>query len=193
MKNVLGALSVVAALCAMPALADTEHTGFFIGGGVSNFDLDIKYVNEDLSATGFTLYGGYNFSNWFGIEASVNAATDLGDNNSDLTAAAIIVGPKFSYNLNDTITLFAKAGLASVAVVDNYYAEDRGDWDWGDEADYSGLGYSYGLGSRFAVTKHLNIRLAYEYISAELDADSSYFYDIDTELSVFSLGLHYQF
>ncbi|MGP9800665.1 porin family protein [Rheinheimera sp. NSM] len=190
MKHVLKAWSVIATLCAMPALADTEHTGFFIGGGVSNVDLDIKHVNENLSATGFTLYGGYNFSNWFGIEASVSAATDLGDNNSDLTAAAFTVGPKLSYIINDTITLFAKAGLASVALDDDYYDDD---WDWGDDADYSGLGYSFGLGSHFAVTKHLNIRLAYEYINAELDADSRYYNDIDTELSVLSLGLHYQF
>lgn len=197
MKDVLGALSVIAALCAMPALAATEHTGFYVGGGISNVDMDIKYVDESLSATGFTLYAGYHINEWFGIEGAVTAATDLGDDDSDLTVAAFSVGPKFSYIVNDKVSVFGKVALASVALDDGY--THYGDDDWDDEADFSGLGYSLGTGVHFAVTEHLNIRLAYEYINAELDnntryyADAAYFSDIDTELSVLSLGLHYQF
>lgn len=188
MKQLLGTLTLLCALTSMPTLAATEYSGFFIGGGVSNVDLDIKYIDEDFSGTGFTLYGGYNFTQWFGLEAAISAATDLGDSSSDLTAAAFTVTPKFSLVLNDTVTLFAKAGIASVALNDDYY-----DDGWDSDADFSGIGYTLGTGANFAVTEHLNIRLSYEYISAELDADSNYYSDIDTELSVFNLGLHYQF
>ena len=191
MKFALKTLPLLAVLCAMPAMAATEQTGFYIGAGYSNVDLDIKYVDENLSAAGFTLYGGYNFRPSFGLEASVTAATGLGGNDIDLTTASFSVGPKFNFVITDNITLFAKLALASVALEDDYNDDD---WDWDDNSDYSGIGYSFGAGAHFAVTEHLNLRLAYEQVNADLDADSDYYNDdLDAELSLISLSLHYQF
>ena len=114
MKFALKTLPLLAVLCSVPAMAATEQTGFYIGAGYSNVDLDIKYVDENLSAAGFTLYGGYNFRPSFGLEASVTAATGLGGNDIDLTTASFSVGPKFNFVITDNITLFAKLALVSL-------------------------------------------------------------------------------
>lgn len=192
MKQLLGIFALTTVLIAMPATAEIEHQGFYIGAGVSKLNLDITNANTDFSGNGFTIYGGYHFTDWFGIESAISAASDMDNEYFDLTAATFSVTPKFRILVSDAVALYAKAGFASVAIEDgeNYYADDWG-WDW--EADYSGLGLTFGIGADLAVTSNLNIRLSYDYVDAELDSDSPYRYDLDTELSIFSLGLHYQF
>ena len=192
MKKLLATLAVISALSANSAIAATDYTGFYIGGGGSNIDLDIKHVNEDLSANGATLYGGYNFSDWMGIEGTLTAATGLGKNGLDLSIATFSVGPKFTFILSDKVSVFTKVALASTALEDDSNDWDD-DWDWEDEADWSGFGYSLTAGVHFAMTDKLNLRLSYEYTDTELDADSRYDSDLDGELNIVTLGLHYQF
>lgn len=192
MKKLIATLAVLSALSSTSAFAATDYTGFYIGGGGSNIDLDIKHVNGDFSANGATLYGGYNFSDWMGIEGTISAATGLGKNGVDLSIATFSVGPKFTFILSDKVSLFTKVALASTALEDDSNDWDD-DWDWDDEADWSGFGYSLAAGVHFAMTDKLNLRLSYEYTDTELDADSRYDSDLDGELNIITLGLHYQF
>ena len=66
---------------------------------------------------------------------------------------------------------------------------------YGYDEDFTGFGWTYGVGVNAAVTEHLNIRVSYDVTTGDLDADRSYLglKDIDTDIKQFAVGVHYQF
>ncbi|QSX29912.1 porin family protein [Shewanella cyperi] len=173
--------ALAAVLASTSALAETDKTGFYIGGAVNQVKLS---VDNDFSESGVGLgaYGGYNFNEWFGLESNLFASGDLGEDGVDIGAGAWTFTPKFTVQFNDMFSGFAKVGLASMAVVV--------DTDFGDD-DFTGVGLTWGLGLNAAINEHLNIRLSYDRSSGDLDGDFAD--NLDADISQIALGVHYQF
>ncbi|GIU51109.1 MULTISPECIES: outer membrane protein [Shewanella] len=189
-------LSVVASAILMVGLSFNvtaeEHkardTGWYVGGELSNVQLEVGSFDD--SGAGFGAYGGYNFNHWFGIEGKWMLSNDLQDGRVDLGLAVFSAAPKFTWAINDTFSVFGKVGLAIRALeVDPDYDYDEGF----DTADWSGVNVLYGVGITAAVSESLRLRLSYEYVTGDLDADRSEMLDIDADTSQLALGLHYQF
>ncbi len=180
-KFALSAVALLSSLITTQALA-ADTTGFYIGGALNKTNLDDSY--DSFSGTGLGLYGGYNFNNWFGLESNLFGSGDLGEDEFDLAAVAFNVTPKFTWQVNESFGLYAKIGLASTAVNVSAYGEDE---------DFTGYGWTYGVGMNIAVAEHLNLRLSYDVTTGDLEADDYYYDDIDSEIRQLAIGLHYQF
>lgn len=219
MKKYCGSVLLLMGLLGSPSVAaEIDREGFYVGGDlgyalVSNDAYDF-FDKADESNTSFGLYTGYNFSDWFGLEASY-FQIDLSDNyygedngyfaydvNIKQDASVLSLAPIFSYAFNDTYSLYTKIGINYMFSRQDISGEmsfyDSSNSSFGTKLDYSGIGYVIGAGLRMAVTESLNIRLAYEFVSTSLEYDDDnyddYSYDdIDVNVSRFSLGMHYQF
>ncbi|MCL1125184.1 outer membrane beta-barrel protein [Shewanella surugensis] len=180
---------------------------------VTNEEYDI-FNKADESNTSLGLYTGYNFSDWFGIEANyyqidfsdMSYGEDNGffayDVNIKQDASVFSLAPIFSYAFDDTYSIYTKVGINYMFSRQDISGEMRfsnsSASSFDTKFDYSGIGYVIGAGLRMAVTESLNIRFAYEFVSTSLEYDDDnyddYSYDdIDVNVSRFSLGMHYQF
>lgn len=187
-KMKLAALATL--IASTGAMAETDNTGFYVGVAINK----VKASGDGEGSSdgvGFGAYGGYNFNEWFGLEANLFASGDLGEDGVDVGAGALTFTPKFTYHFNDTFSAFAKVGVASMAVVVDYGSFD---------ADYTGWGLTWGVGVNAALTEKLNLRLSYDETRGDLDEDGFWFDndyyngEIDNvKISQISLGLHYQF
>ncbi|WP_345742555.1 porin family protein [Shewanella algicola] len=183
--------TTLCAVLAAPAFANTDthsstsdNNGFYIGGAINKTELGSGDTSGSADATGFGIYGGYQFNDWFGLESNFFAA-DVGEDGLDVVAGALTFTPTFTARFNETLSVFAKVGVASMAVVVDGYGEDF---------TASGFGFSYGIGLNAAITENLNLRLSYDMSKGDLDIDEyGYIDDIDTEIEQLALGLHYQF
>lgn len=183
-KLSLVAVSLLSALVAGQASAAADTTGFYVGGALNRVAVDV--VDDSDTGTGFGVYGGYNFNEWFGLEANLFATADLGDRDTDVTAGALTFAPKFTLQINDMFSAYAKVGVASMAM--NFDG-------FGFDEDFTGFGWTYGVGINAAVTERLNVRFSYDVTTGDLDADHSYLNmkDIDTDMKQLAIGVHYQF
>lgn len=189
-----------AMFCGQPLAAQNDHTGWYVGGlvGVAKTDTEVDgLVDQKENAGAFGVYGGYNFTRWFGLEGSIMETGDVGDDRADLDSAgfgALTLTPRFSLHLNDTFSLFGKFGYAFVAYGEEYddYNSDVGD----DEALWYDSLITYGLGAQIATPVGVNVRLSHDVFRGELDDGDLGFNsvpDADIDWRQWSLGVHYQF
>ncbi|ACA86193.1 porin family protein [Shewanella woodyi] len=179
----IAAASLLAIFASSNVAAANDHSGFYVGGSLGQ--LKVKTEDSD-NGLGFGAYGGYNFNDWFGLEANMYLSGDLGGNGYDLGAGTFAFTPKFTYQINDTFAVYGKVGIASMAVV---YRPDRG-----IDEDFTGFGWVYGVGVNASITENLNIRLGYDIVKGDLDSEYSFSeQNVDTDISNFALGMHYQF
>ncbi|MCL1115409.1 porin family protein [Shewanella basaltis] len=185
---------LAATLCAVlatPAFANldtnlstSDDSGFYLGGAINKTELSSDDVNDSTDATGFGIYGGYQFNDWFGLESNLFAA-DIGEDSIDAAVGALTFTPTFTARINETFSVFAKVGIASMAVVvESYY----------DDFTASGIGFTYGIGLNAALTENLNLRVSFDISKGDLDIDEyGYIDNLDAEIEQLALGLHYQF
>jgi len=182
-KLSIAAVSLLAIFASTNVLAANDHTGFYVGGSLGQ--LKAKSGDSE-SGIGFGAYGGYNFNEWFGLEANMFLSGDLGDSYTDIGAGTFAITPKFTYQIDDTFSVYGKVGIASIAVVKrpNYFRNE----------DFTGFGWAYGVGVNASVTENLNIRLGYDFVTGEVDSEySNGLQNADMDISNFALGMHYQF
>ncbi|MCH1931129.1 porin family protein [Shewanella sp. A25] len=185
-KFAFAAVVLITAMTTGQALA-ADTTGFYIGGSLNQTTLDDSYGS--VSGVGLGVYGGYNFNEWFGLESNLYGSGDLGENGYDMSAVVVNITPKFTLQLSDTVGVYAKIGLASMAVNISGY-EYGYNYDYYYEDNNTGTGFTFGFGLNAAVTKHLNLRVSYDVTSG----DVGYYYgDENTDIRQLALGLHYQF
>lgn len=193
---------------------ETQHrkaSSFYIGGlfGRSNaeqtYDQNIVLDDEDVV---FGAYGGYDFSPSFGIEFS-SVFTTIDNEKTELLyvddayLTVISIAPKYTFNINDDIGLFVKAGLGLAIYLEDYDSDDY--WSYDDSDAWFGAGLYVGAGIEIMVNEHVDFRLSADFIEAELDADNDdcdcYYNDdnrirradFDLEFSTVSIGMHYRF
>jgi len=133
---------------------------FYVGVGYLKSDVDTyKYPSEtytlyDDEDSGITLFAGYNFNEYFAIEAAYN---DLGDTiasiNTPLTANREVevwtLAGVLKYEIFDNLTLLAKGGIARI---DNEERLSNGN-NYSEESEelYFGLGAEYSTLSGYAL------------------------------------------
>lgn len=204
-KAAAAGIASVAYLQTPLSLADSAYDdrGWYVGGEFSHVrgEAEIgRLYKLDEEGLGLGVYGGYNFSNWFGLEGTVFQSNDMSDDREDLANAyysSLSFMPKFTLNVSDTFGLFVKAGPTFVLYTEEYddYYYDRRYWD--DEADWSEVLFGAGAGAQIKLENGIRLRVAYDYTSGTLD-ETWDTWDapsrrVDVTLERVSFGVHYQF
>ncbi|MCL1125927.1 outer membrane protein [Shewanella surugensis] len=175
------------------AVAKPQYPGFYVGGDIGTTRLSFDDLSGSDSAVSFGAYGGYNVNEWFGIEGHLYGTTDYSDvNGENINAGVFSVTPTFTLNFNDMFSGYLKGGIS---YIDISFEQDTAYWGTYTN-DLTGIGYVLGAGVDAAVSEHIVIRLAYEFTSGDLEFDNNYYYydrNYQTNLSQFSLGVHYLF
>lgn len=187
----------------------TDHTGWHIGGalGASKSELEVDNFSFNEDTFGNQVYGGYNFNQWFGIEASFFLSGDVSDNEPGIRDAyfsSLSIAPKVTIPISPQFSFFAKIGLTQLAYTEEYSGRyyDYYDDDWYDYYDrrqsWTDQVTSYTAGVEWSITDHLKLRAMYDYVSGTIEEDDYDYYDfyldeLDVTLKTFSIGAHYQF
>jgi OOP family OmpA-OmpF porin len=146
--------------------AQAQERGFYAGAGVGQSFVDEQnYDDED---TAFSVFGGYQFNKYFGLEAGYAdfgkiEAEGFGPELEADTAYLTAVG---SLPITENFSAYAKAGFHNW----NLDAELPGLVD----DDDSGTDPTYGLGVQYRFTDHVALRG--EYSRFEID-------DVDADLA----------
>lgn len=189
MNKITLAVAAALALGAMPAMA--QDSGFYAGVGVGTFNVDINDVEDTLdfdeNDTGFRVFGGWEFNQYFGIEAGYDSGAKTDDTIGDIAVDGIeadfgvdvkgfdvmLVG---TLPIGETFYAFGKVGmLAWDADLDAEVREDDGEGGvitttFSD--DESGEDFAYGGG--FGMNLGENVRAQAEYTAydiSDVDAD----------------------
>ncbi len=179
-----------------------DQRGWIVGGGVGVAMLtltpehDPGAVSTKDNVSLYTAFGGYNFTDWFGIEFDVSQSAELTDNNTGLDADihGTSFSPKFTQRFNDNLALYLRAGLQYLAyeqtVISNYDREIT----WDEIAPFFGAGFQYSFPSG------VRIRLDYKHATMDLDHEENsslifeyYEEEIDLTFKAVSFAMHYQF
>jgi OmpA-OmpF porin, OOP family len=181
-KNILIALVAAAVLAPVAAQAQS-YIGANAGRGEQKINVDDFGSNKD-NDTAFKIYGGYQFTPVFGIEAGY---ADLGK--VEVSAAGDTIGarPKSIYlaatgtlALNDRFALFGKVGAAwSRATITATGEADS------KEKNASAL---LGVGASFAITPSVLAVLEYENFGKVIDEDAG-----NSKANVWSAGIRVKF
>lgn len=197
---------LAAALLALAGLVAASRAsaqpGFYVGasGGKSDFDNDIATGlitsgTVDTQSSGFKIFGGYQFNDYFGLDI---AYVDLGKANySGSYFGAPVTGGKVevwglnlsavgTYPLNSTFAVFGKIGLFAWEAK----AKDTtGGIGFSDTLN--GADFSLGAGFRVRFTKNLSGRIEWERFGL---GGSDYYHDYDLgNVDMLSVGIAYNF
>ena len=179
MRTPLRASVLAMMLCAPLAHAGQGYVGVSVGG--ANVQAEIDLISLDETTAGFKLFGGYRFTDHFGLEfgyvdfgtqeATMDTAT-LKTSIAGWTAVATGVAP-----MGERFELFGKAGLiisdTEIESTGNITPYERSD----QAAEFTlGVGGAYKLG-------HLAIRAELEFFSSEV---------VD-QIYLLSVGIEYRF
>ncbi|MZI92866.1 outer membrane beta-barrel protein [Vibrio sp. CAIM 722] len=179
-KNIT--LTLIAGLVGSALMAQSAFADVYVGGraGYSFLD-DACYqpsgCDDDDGAAG--LFLGYQANDWFGVELGAdwlgNHDVNYMDNGSlsrsNHNLSAISLAPKFTYNINPKVDVFAKVGAAYM--------------QFGDDNDTVPTA---AVGAEYHLTKQWDARVSYQRYQ---DMSDDVFHDMDTNLV--SVGLSYKF
>lgn len=166
-NNILAASALALALGALSLNAQAaERPGWYAGVGVGQSMVDEWFADDE--DIGFQVYGGYQFTPYFGLEAGY---TDFGDVDvtggvGELDADAFSLVAVGTVPFTDRFSGYAKAGFNR----------------WDADADVPGIGRvsddgtdpTYGLGLQYRFTD--TVALRGEYSRFEMD-------DVDVDLA----------
>lgn len=188
----------------------SHDTGGYVGGEIATNSVTTEgYIfvsayptsryqkfSEKASATAFGIYGGYNFTNWFGLESAFTVTNlSKGTNGNSTNGAAVAsfsLTPKVTVRTSDSLSIYAKAGVAVTALCDENYNSDC----------WSGTPGTAGFGLQFDLSHHAKLRFGYDVTKGSLTykAKNSYSYshsyyqeNIDLTQKRVSVSMHYQF
>ncbi len=182
-------ISLLTSIFVIPqSLANEEQdtSGFYLGGHIGS--ISTEFGGSDLkNGTVFGVYGGYDFNHWLGVESNFLLSNNIGKNNVDVYAGVLSIAPKISYQINDSISIYSKVGIASLALE---LSDSTG------SNTYSDLTWTYGFGVNVDITNNIAARLSYDVISGEVE-NENYFAtgrnDIDVDMKLLMLGVQYHF
>jgi OOP family OmpA-OmpF porin len=189
MKRLLTtALLATAVGFAAPAMAqDINLQGAYVGGsvGMTDYSLDECIGDCDKTDIGGKIFGGYMFTPNIGAEISYNsfgkAKINVPGAGAELKSSgfgAFLVG---QYPI-DNWRLFGKLGFAWL---DTELSVTAPGFFVGDESD-SSTDFAFGLGVTYMFTKNFGVRGEYENFKYSFE-------DIDDNLTMWSIGIQYNF
>lgn len=145
--------------------ANAQDHGFYAGAGVGQAFVDEgAYDDED---TAFSVFGGYQFNRYFGLEAGY---ADFGKIEPDVAGPALEGDSAYftavgTLPITDRFSAYAKAGLHRWNVDTSLPGLTGND-------DDSGTDPTYGLGAQYRFTDRVALRGEYSRFEVEdLDAD----------------------
>ena len=171
MKHWITAALVAAAASAAPVAqaADEDESGFYLGGGVGEFQVDIDDFDDvpatiddyDSDDTAYKLFGGFRANKWFGMEA---AYVNLGSPEDEITPGTTveIETDGFAPYLVGTVPLgpFELFGKAGYYFYDTKVRVDSGGAVTSSSDNDEAFTWTAGVG--LTLMKTLNLRLEYE-------------------------------
>jgi opacity protein-like surface antigen len=174
-----------------------NDTGGYVGGEIAansvttgNSYGNSTYV-EKTNGTAFGVYGGYNFTNWFGLESSftmtnLSKGTD-GQSRNATAIGGFSITPKVSFRTSESLSIYVKAGVVVTALCDDHSNNDC----------WSGTPGTAGFGLQFDLSQHVKLRVGYDVTKGTLTYKSNRsYYQIDGfELTQkrTNVSMHYQF
>ncbi len=187
MNRFVAAATALALSGAWTAANAENDSGFYVGGGVGQFNVQIDDVDDaddaierlDDDDTAWKAFAGYRFNPYFSIEAayidfggpsdSIDASGSSGDYKVEMSGFApyiigtLPVGP---------VELFAKVGYYFYDVDLSVDLDDLGGDVFRSSSSEEDLLYGAGVGMTFF--EHLHARLEYEKIDSDVvdDADA---------------------
>ncbi|MET0322382.1 MAG: outer membrane beta-barrel protein, partial [Duganella sp.] len=160
MKNTI----LFAMLAALAGSAAAQSQGAYVGGNVGRAEQKASvddFGSEKDTDTGFKLYGGYNFTQSFGLEAGY---ADLGKLERSAFGDSISLEPTSVYfaatgtlPLDAQFSLFGKAGVARTEVKGSESFD--GIRTSGKESRNSGY---FAVGAAYAVNNNFSVVAEYE-------------------------------
>ena len=151
-RMALNGLALLGLLASTTVLAETQP-GFYAGASIGQASIEIDDTDFDADDTGFKVFGGYNFNQYFAVEATY---FDAGKPDESFRAGNVTASDEVAIEgvnvsalgrlpLGDVFSLFGKLGFAS------YDGEASG--RVGNQTIVSGSGsdedLSYGVGGAF--------------------------------------------
>ncbi len=166
-----------------------DNQGWYVGSLFGNATFNYSGGSDEALITGG--YWGINFIEAFGLESSIISISDE-TNGTKNNFLALTITPKINIQFHRRFSLYAKGGVA-LSIQTSDYTRDDDD----DIPSWSGSIPTYGIGGEFRIIAGLEARLAYDKFKGKLahNENSSFynFSDIDIDLDLVTLGIHYQF
>jgi OmpA-OmpF porin, OOP family len=163
-------------VAATGACAHAEGQGLYLGGSVGGSDWSHGVNGIDGNSHGLTgkVYGGYELSPRFAIEAGVARLGSVSDSSGRAGANAAYVDGVGTLPLADKWSLIGRAGLA------------RAQFN-GSTGKDSGTGLKLGAGVQYALTQATSLRAEYEHYHV------NGVYDSHANIGQFSVGVKTSF
>ena len=183
------------------AASGMDYKGWIAGVGVGASGVTVDPINQSnlksYSETPgvLTVFGGYNFTDWFGIEFDLSKTAKFEDenNNQDASVFGTSFTPKLTYRFNDGFNIYLKAGFQYLLYDQEVNTSNDSDTYW------SGIDTVYGAGIEWTFESDMRVRLDYKYAKVNLERTENTtlinFYDDEFDLTYNSLSLstYYQF
>lgn len=149
LSRILAALLFTAA--GVAAHAQQQQPGFYGGASIGGSDWSHSLAGVDGSSHGVAgkIYGGYNFTPNFALEAGAARLGSMSDPNGRIGANAVFVDGVGTLPLADKWSLLGRAGIA------------RADFN-GSVGNDSGTGLKLGAGVQYDLTRTMALRAEYE-------------------------------
>lgn len=198
----LGATLFIYSTCAIGQEVKFDSRGWVVGAGIGTAFLSISPQKNSVrqpsheSPALLTVFGGYNFNNWFGLEFDVSRSSDI--HNDDTGYDDHILGTsfatKFSHFINDRCSVYLKTGAQYIAYEKKIYSRYDEEYTLNDIEPFIGGGVQIGFDSG------VRARLDYKYAEMNLDEFGGAFLDfdyygeeLDMTYSTLVFTLNYQF
>src|SRR6185503_6613167 len=166
----LTALAALALMAATAAQADTQP-GFYAGAGIGSTkvgDDDLSGVDD--SDTGFKIFGGYTFTENWGVEVSYfdfgEASVSAGNSSASVGITGLSASAVGRLPVNDMFAVYGKLGFASYDVDAKFNIAGFGR---GSASD-SDSDLIYGVGGALSFGGNFEARLEYEALNVDGDA-----------------------
>lgn len=192
-RMALNGLALLSLMASTTALAATQP-GFYVGAGVGKATTEIESDGTsefDSDDTSFKVFGGYNFNQYFAVEAAyfdggkpeeTVIAVPGARGTIDISTTALIASVLGRVPVGDIFSVYGKLGLASYET--ELKGRVNGDVVTGD--DDSDDGVAYGVGAAFNIGPSFELR-------AEYEAFSGSFFDSDIDVTALTVNALYKF
>jgi len=175
-KNKMLSTALVAVIAGAAAFgAQAADKGFYAGAGVGQSTVDEGAYDDD--DTAFSVFGGYQFNRYFGLEGGYADFGKLEPRGAGtpLEASSVYLTAVGTLPITDNFSAYAKAGVQR-------WDLDRSIPSIVGNTDDNGTDPTYGLGVQYRFTD--NVALRGEYSRFEVE---------DTDLDLAQIQLRYDF
>ncbi|UTM56050.1 outer membrane beta-barrel protein [Photobacterium sp. CCB-ST2H9] len=176
------------------SLGQTKINSVDISGNILGMSGSQSYDADESMVSG-SLFAGYNFNSYIGVEVTVGGIDALEEETLTVDRMTYFaVQPKLSLPLTKQFAVFAKAGLAHFSA-DFTASNSVYGYSGYTTVSTSDTTLMFGLGAEYAFNEHLKVSANWDYLKPELEvlnvAGASL--SVEPEFQQLSLGLSYHF